>query len=382
MKIAVVWNHDSRLLDCSFRFEQYVAGFRSLGQEPVVVATRASAEGFDVPLHLADDASAFHDVGFWRQVAADVAVIVTWHRMSGVLAAMREAGTRVAAISDTDGRVGVRVFPAFALERLIVYGDGWIDRARCFKYWLGRFLRELRTCSSEDHEAILSTRASDLVALGHSEGLRHFRHFLAHYGEETLADRLVEVPFTIGASFFSCPVPEDKDDRVCAIGRWGDPQKNAPLLAAALELFLTERPQTRVVIFGADGERFFAPLAERFAGLVYRGLGRQDVVAETLARCRSIVFSSRWEGCPHAATEALALGATIVGTAIPSLASWTADGCFGRVARPRARDLARALAREMTSWDAGERDGRAIAEHWRPRLAPETVCRRLLEPLT
>ncbi len=379
MKIAVVWNHDSRLLDCSFRFEQYAAGFRALGHEPVVVATRTSAQGSDLPVHPADDASAFGDAGFWRQVGADAAVIVTWHRMSGVLEAIHQAGTRVVAISDSDGRVGVRVFPGFALERLIVYCDGWVERARCVKYWLGRFLRELRTRSPEDDEAILSTRASDVVALGHGEGLRHFRRFLAHHGEEALADRLVEVPFTIGASFFSCPVPEEKDDRVCAIGRWGDPQKNASLLAAALERFLTERPQTEVVIFGADGERFFAPLAERFAGLAYCGLARQDVVAETLAGCRSIVFSSRWEGCPHAATEALALGATIVGTAIPSLQSWTADGEFGRVARPRPRDLARALAIEMASWDAGERDGRAVAEHWRPRLAPEAVCRRLLE---
>lgn len=379
MKIAIVWNYPSRLLDASFRFEQYLAGFRALGHEPVLVCARESAAGLEAPLHLADDASELRRPGFWRQVAADVAVVVSWHRMSDVLEAIGEAGTRVAAIADSDGRVGVRLFPAFALERLLAYGDGGLDRARRFKYWLGRFLSELVSRSEEEAEALRSTRASDVLALGHAEGLELFRRFLAHHGEAALASRLVEVPFTLGASFFSCSVPETKDDLVVAVGRWNDPQKNAPLLARALAFFFAERARTSVVIFGAGGEPFFAPLGDR---VDYRGVARQEVVAETLARARSIVFSSRWEGCPHAATEALALGATVVGTPIPSLASWTRDGRFGRVARrPRARALARALIRELLAWDAGERHGPTIAGHWRPRLSPEGVCGALLAPL-
>jgi glycosyltransferase involved in cell wall biosynthesis len=380
MKVAIVWNHPSRLLDGSFRFEQYLAGFRALGHEPVLVCARESAAGVEAPFHLADDAAELRAPGFWREVAADVAVIVSWHRMSDVLEAIGEAGTRVAAIADSDGRVGVRVFPGFALMRLLAYGDGFRDRARRLKYGLGRFVSELVTPSEEDAEALRSTRASDVLALGHAEGLRLFRRFLAHHGEgEALGSRLVEVPFTLGASFFSCPVPETKDDLVVAVGRWNDPQKNAPLLARALALFVEARPRTSVVIFGAGGERVFAPLGGR---VEYRGVARQEVVAETLSRARSIVFASRWEGCPHAATEALALGATVVGTPIPSLASWTADGRFGRVARrPRARSLARALVRELRAWDAGERHGPTIAGWWRPRLSPEGVCGRLLAPL-
>lgn len=379
MKIAVVWNHDSRLLDCSFRFEQYVAGFRALGHEPVVVCARASAAGFDAPLHLAEDAAELREPRFWRELGADVAVIVTWHRMAEVLEAMRQAGTRVAAVADTDGRVGVAVFPAFALERFVVTSDGWTARAKAVKHWLGRLARDRRRPSAEDAEAVRSTRASDAVAFGHGEGVRLFRRFLAWHGEEDLASRLVEVPFTIGAAFLSCPVPTAKDDRIVAIGRWDDPQKNAPLLARALAAFLAARPGTEVVIYGTGGERTFAPLAARHPRCEYRGLARQEVVAETLSRSRALVFSSRWEGCPHAGLEALALGATLVGPPLPSLVSWTEDGRFGRVARrTRPRDLTLALAREMAAWDAGEREPRGVAEHWRGRVAPEAVCRRLL----
>ena len=376
MEVAVVWNHASRLLDCSFRFEQYVEGLRALGHEPVVVATRWSAEGFDAPFHLADDATAFDDPDFWRGVGAEVAVIVTWHRMARVLEAIRAAGTRVAAISDSDGRVGVRAHPGFALERLLVYGDGAVARLRIFKYWLTRYLRERRRLGDEDAEAVASTRASDAVAIGHGEGVRLFRGCLEQWGAGELAERVVEVPFTIGASFFSCEVPEVKDDRVAAVGRWDDPQKNAPLLAAALRHFQAARPGTGVEIFGAGGEDIFRSLGPRVA---VRGVAPQEVVAETLSRCRSVIFSSRWEGCPHAACEALALGATVVGTPIPSLVSWTEQGRFGRVAeRSRAGALAAALEREMVAWDTGERDARTVARHWRPRLEPAEVCRRLL----
>ena len=379
MRIAIVWNHESRLLDGSFRFEQYLAGFRALGHEPFLVCTRSSAAGVEGPGRLADDADELRASGFWREVAADVAVIVTWHRMSRVLEAMAEAGTRVVALADSDGRVGFRLFPRFTLERILAYGDGGLDRARRLKYWLGRWLSDLRGRSEEDEEALRSTRASDVLALGHAEGIRHFRRFLAHHGEGALGSRLVEVPLAIGASFLACPIPATKDDLVVAVGRWHDPQKNAPLLARALELFLADRPRTSVEIFGAGGEDVFAPLAGK---VDYRGVARQEVVAETLSRARSIVFSSRWEGSPHAATEALALGATLVGTPIPSLESWTADGRFGRVAgRARPRDLARALVLEHRAWDAGERHGPAIAGHWRPRLSPEGVCGRLLAPL-
>lgn len=382
MKIAVVWNHDSRLLDCSFRFEQYVAGFRALGHQPVVVCTRASGAGFEAPLHLARDAADFRDPGFWRRVGAGVAVIVTWHRMSEVLEAIRAAGTHVAAVADSDGRVGVAVFPGFALERFVAYAKGPVARARAFKHWLGRLWRDRRRRSEEDAEAIRSTRASDVVAFGHGEGVRLFRSFLAYHGEEALAGRLVEVPFTIGASFLSCPVPAIKDDRVVAVGRWDDPQKNAPLLARALERFFAERAGTEAVIFGGGGEGVFAPLAARHPRLDYRGVARQEVVAEALSRARALVFSSRWEGCPHAGLEALCLGATLVATPIPSVRSWTEDGRFGRVARrPRARELARALVDEMASWDAGERDPGTVAAQWRSRVAPEEVCRRLLAGL-
>ncbi|MCP4656125.1 MAG: glycosyltransferase [bacterium] len=382
MKIAIVWNYESRVMDCSFRFEQYLSGFRALGHQPTVVCTRASAEGFDGPVEIAQSAAVFEDAGFWESVGAEVALIVTWLGMVEVLAAIRRAGTQVIAIADTDGLIGLRLHPLIALERMIVYQNGWVERAKCVKYWLGRYLTEGFKGSAEDRERMASGRQSDLLVLCSPQAQSHFERFLEHCGEPQLCRRLFAAPFIIGEVFLSSPVPESKAPRIAAIGRWQDPQKNPALLVDALSRVLDQRPETEVVLFGAGGERWFDPFAEQYPTVSYLGPRYLQEVAETLSTCRAVFIPSRWESGPHIATEGLAVGATIVGPAIPGLVSWSEDGRFGHIAtssRPRA--LARALCRELDDWDEGRRDPQAIAETWRERLAPERVCGQLLEAL-
>ncbi len=383
LKIAVVWNHRSRLLDCSFRFEQYVAGFRALGHEPVVVCDFDSAAGFDGPLEVADSADRFRQEGFWRSVAADVAVIVTWHRMSEVLRAIRAAGTRVVAIADTDGLLGVRTSPWKTLEQRIVYRDGFAAKAKLAARWALRYLAAVARVSADDREHLASTRSSNAVVMGSGQAAANFRAYLARHGQGSLGGRVHIVPFTVGETFLACPVPETKAPRVVAIGRWSDPQKDAGRLAAALERFLDRRPERddlEIVLLGEGGERWFAPLARAWPAVYYAGVRRQAEVARTLAAARAIVFASRWEGSPHSALEALAVGATLVGPALPSLASWCDGGRFGTVTPSRrAGALARALEREMAAWDDGRRRAGEISRCWRERLAPEAVCGELLE---
>ncbi len=382
MKIALVWNHRSRLLDCSFRFEQYIAGFRTRGHQPVVVCDPASAEGFEGPLEVVDSAEHFDQPELWRSLGARVVVVVTWHRMATVLGAIREAGCRVISIADTDGQIGLRVYPWLTLQRMLVYQKDWIGRFKCVKYWLNRYLTDDFLGSPEDLEQVASTRNADAVIMGNSRAKVKLARYLTRQGERDLDARVFVVPFTIGEAFLSCPVPAVKEDRIVAIGRWDDPQKHTGLLAAALESFLERGATTEVVICGRGGERLFAPLAGRYPGLRYVGVQDQAAVARLLSSARAIVFSSRWEGSPHAGLEALALGATLIGTPIPSLESWAERGRFGTIAKTRrSSQLARAMQEEMRAWNEGRRDATEISRHWRAQLAPEVVCGQMLAAL-
>jgi glycosyltransferase involved in cell wall biosynthesis len=381
-RVAIVWNYPSQLRHCSFRFEQYVKGFRSLGHEPMIVCSADAAEGFTAPLHTCEDRARFTDPAFWREVGAELAVIVTWHRMAEVLAAMGEAGTRAIALSDTDGQVSDHVFPRATLRQTWFRKSSKTDQLRALAGWLRNYMAAFWTETTLDEETLQSTRLSDVLVFGHREGKRHFETFLKRLRAEELSSRLTVAPFTIGQAYIDCPVPAEKEDFIVAIGRWGDPQKNASQLAAALATFLARRPQTKIEIFGVDGAPFFSDLVERYSTVSYRGTGGPDVLALSLARARSIVFASHWEGCPHAGLEALAMGATVVGTPIPALISWSEGERFGRVSRGRqSGGLARALEYEMQSWDDGHRNCQAIAATWRQRLEPREVCRQMLAAL-
>lgn len=382
MKIALVWNGPVALDRISFRHENYQTGWKALGHDAVLVTAAELAGGYTGSTHLVAHRDELAQVGTWRRLGADVACAVTWHRMSPMLGAIRAAGTRVVAIADSDGQVGFAAHPRISWLRIGAYQTSVAARLRALRYFCRRFADSALRRDPEELEFVASTRASDRVVLGSAPAIARFARFLRQQQAGELAGRLREVPFAVPAEFCSRPIPV-KADRIVAIGRWSDPQKDAPLLLAALVRFFALRRDSEVVVFGAGGDAVFGELARRERRLRVAGVQEPHVVAETLAASRMALFSSRWETGPHAATEALALGTTLVGAPLPNLVGMVEAGRFGTIAssrRPQA--LATALAAEAAAWDSGRRDPRAIAAHWRARLSPEAVGRSLLDTLS
>lgn len=381
MKIALVWNGPVALDRISFRHENYQAGWEALGHDAVLVTARELAGTFAGRTHLVAARDDLARVETWRTLAADVAVGVTWHRMSGMLAAIRAAGTQVVAIADSDGQVGFAAHPRISWLRIGAYQTTAAGRLRALRYFCRRYAASAARRDTEELEFVASTRACDRVVLGSAPAIACFTGFLRQQRAGDLATRLREVPFAVPDSFCTRPLVE-KIDRVVAIGRWSDPQKDAALLAAALDRFLRRRRTTEVVLFGADPEPAFGALAQREPRLRLAGIQEPHVVAETLAQSRAALFSSRWETGPHVATEALALGATLVSVPMPNLEGMIDGGRFGTLARSRSPEsLAAALSTELDAWDAGRREPAAIAAHGRARFSPVAVARGLLESL-
>lgn len=381
MKIALVWNGPVALDRISFRHENYLAGWGALGHDVRLVTAADLAGGFRGPMHLVERRPDLERIETWRALAADVAVGVTWHRMSAMLAAIRAAGTRVIAIADSDGQVGFAAHPRLSWQRIGAYQANRASRLRALRYFCRRFAASALRRDPEELEFVASTRACNRVVFGSAPAIACFARFLRQQQAGELAPRLREVPFAVPEEFCTRPILP-KVDRVVAIGRWSDPQKDAPLLAGALALFFARPRSTEVVVFGADAEREFGELARHESRLRLAGIQEPHVVAETLAASRSALFSSRWETGPHAATEALALGATLVSAPMPNLQGMIDRGRFGTLAGSRTpAALAEALANELAAWDAGRRDARAIAAHGRARFSPIAVCRALLATL-
>jgi hypothetical protein len=379
VRIALVWSAEARLVDITVRHELFVRGFEALGHEVITVCTKQAAEGYSYPIKTVAAPGDLADPVLWRRLQADVAVMITWHMRAGVLAAIRAAGTRTIAIADSDGQVSLRVHPFATWRGMIAQHPRWDLKLRATKHWLQLLLRHARR---EDFEKITSTWHSDAVVFGTECARDNFRLILEHYQRSGLAHRLVVVPYPVNEAFCDGPIPSKKQNRLIAIARWDSPQKDAALMSAALRLFLQQGAQSEVLLIGRGGETRFRELTAQFPHVRYLGVQPVESIASLMAASRSIVFSSRWESGPVAAWEALALGSTVIGPPIPSFASLAAGQHFGRVSSTRRpADLAGAIAAEMAAWEAGTRDTRTIANHWRARVHPKSVCARMLDSL-
>ncbi len=238
--------------------------------------------------------------------------------------------------------------------------------------------------SRYSREVLENALHSDVVLFAAGPSKEAFGRFLDACGRADLDARVRVAPlYPVAEMFYTLPVRTARADRVVAIGRWDDPQKDARLLATAVERYVRRGQRTEFVLVGRGGERWFSGLERRFAQVRYAGVLPHGEVANLMGGSRAVLFSSRWEGFPHTANEALALGCTVVGTPLPSLRGVCAGGRFGRVARSRRpADLADALEAELRTWEAGGRDPVGIAAFWRAQLRPEIVCARLLDEVS
>src|SRR5262249_36196884 len=169
----------------------YVRGFQALGHEAVTVCSPASAEGYAWPVALCEDERELTRAGFWRGLGAEVALVITWHRMSDVLAALREAGVRTINVPDSDGCVGARAHFWATLDRTIRYRPGLLAKANCCRYWLQRYLLGDVPFA---HEVLENTRNSDVVLFASRFSREAFRRFLDTCGQGGLDEKVKVMP--------------------------------------------------------------------------------------------------------------------------------------------------------------------------------------------
>lgn len=374
--IALVWNAPVRLVDMTVRYELFVEGLRAVGSDGLALCPAGCEDEYPYPVRTFADERELTNAAFWKKLGCKAVVIITWHRMTDILLAVRAAGLPVLAIGESDGQVSLRIHP-WPTFRFMTYTQSTVrGKLGAAKHWLQRFLFR----GSAEHQAIIdNTAASSFLALGSEGGVREFRLLLQRLGTGNLADRVVWIPYPVPEKFCAGPVALQRADRVIAVGRWDSLQKNPELLKATVRRLAECGSRTEILIVGKMSQQRFGELARNIPHVHLLGVQTRDKIHELMMGCRSVLISSRWEGSPVVANEMLALGGTVVGTPIPSLRGITADGRFGRVGRGHtAASLAAAVVHEMKAWDHGERDPIAISAHWRNLVSPSAVAELML----
>lgn len=382
MNIGLVWPANHRLVDITVRYERYVRGFESLGHRVVTVCPEPTATGYPHAVHTVPTPDDLLDPGLWRGLGLDAAVVIAWLRMPELLAAIKTACPRLVSVGDSDGVVGVRVWPLTILRRMVAFHTSWRRKLGAAKHWL---LLAAGGYRAEEAPVIRSADAADLITMTSPGARDNLAALFAYHRRPDLSDKISVAPYPVDEGFLTGAVSAaaDRADRVVAIGRWDDPQKDAPLLAAGIERAAARLPTTEFVLVGRNGEAAFARLRRRVPRVRYLGVQPPDAVAELLRGSRALVVSSRWESGPIVAFEALAVGAGVIGPEWVPVCRWACDGrsCGSLFRRRSGADLGAAIVREMTAWRSGERNPAKIAALWRPRVDQAAVCRAMLSPL-
>ncbi|HZW34203.1 MAG TPA: glycosyltransferase [Isosphaeraceae bacterium] len=379
MRIALVWPADNRLVDITVRYERYVRGFEELGHQVVTVCQETAAAGYQFPIHTTPDRDALCDPELWRRLDLDAAVIINWLRMPELVAAIKSACPRVVAVSDSDGVVGIRAQPLTILRRMVALQTRWGMKARTAKYWVQLVLGGYRAA---ERPIIESADESDQIVVTSPGARANLAAVFASQGRPELCAKVMVVPYPVDDEFLlgDGATAGDRTDRVVAIGRWDDPQKDAALLAAAIDRVAVLRPETEFVLIGRNGNAEFGKLVKKFPRVRYLGVQPPSIIAQFLRGSRVLVLSSRWESGPIVASEAVCAGCSLVGPSwVPTIPWYCSDGRHGSLfTRRSASALAIALSAELAEWDSGRRNPLATAAHFRPWFTPINVCRRLL----
>src|SRR5262249_22348368 len=140
MRICLVWNSTTRLADSSIRYERYVRGFRGLGHEVTVVTARGRETDFPEEAYCVPSLDDLLKPALWSDLRPEVVLLPTWLGMSSLLAAMRPYVGHVIALTDSDGRSGVRVFPRQILVRMLAMQPRAWGRVRAAGWWLRQYL--------------------------------------------------------------------------------------------------------------------------------------------------------------------------------------------------------------------------------------------------
>jgi glycosyltransferase involved in cell wall biosynthesis len=358
---------------------EYIRVLRQQGHDALLICLdRAEGRG-DFPVEAADRAT-LESAAFYRQLRLDAAIAFTWISSPRIVSAMKDAAVRVLLRGDSDGMISVRRFPRQALRVRMSAAKGILDRARAFKHWTRRYMIDWR---AEDRDRLVCIEAADVTVLETAEAARNVAHFVRAGGRADLVSKLHVVPHFVADDFLTCDISQPRQQHVTCIGRWEDAQKNAPLLARAIDLHLSAEPGTSFAIIGPEqGRSEFGRLMEKFSQVKYLGPQSPAGVRRWLTASRVLLSSSRWEGAPVVANEALACGATVVGTPIPAFIDICGQG-FGTVAHHHtARELADALDKELHAWTLGTRQPAEVAAFWRPRLSSRVVVGQLSELLS
>ena len=350
-----------------------VEAFTKSGIPSVLVTTpKPGLRGMDIPLMLGSREE-MQGPRFWQSSGLDFVIAFFWgdSKHLPVGAALDTAGIPFAIKMDSDGYVP-SAFPREHLRRTL--------RPLRLRALFQVAIRLALAPWIDARVAKLFSIATALV-IESPDAKTNLGHFLRQVHREDLVEKIIVIPNPVRTDESTNGRFANKSKSILCIGRWEDAAKNARNAALVIKRFLETHPDYEVVIVGTGDKkckRILNPYSRaRFLGAIPHA----DVMVEA-QKAQILFMPSNWESFAYAAAEALTMGATLVGTPLPSFRYFTVGGEFGTLSDTfDRRAIFRALESEATLWDAGARQPEAIAAYWRNELNMDRIAGQYITDL-
>jgi glycosyltransferase involved in cell wall biosynthesis len=370
------WKRDAGLMCLALRKSGINSRFVAIG-EPAVRN--------DVPLILGS-LEQFSDARWWKQWNADG---VVWHaggapRYVGVAKAIRESGARLVLRMDSQGNPSPRVnFRSFLEQNYYHAFDRgtplpWFyAMAKSVIFKVNRQAFDTRLCRYLSH--------ADLIIIESPLAKATFCRYLSKVQRDDLIERVCVIPHPALDDLRYDP-SQSKRAQIIAVGRWQAYAKDAPLLMRVLASVLGRLPNHQAVLYGS-GSQVLEELRKRMPletqkRIEIAGAVSHDAVCAAYQSAQVIFFSSRVEGFPVAAAEALCCGCSVVGPAKLRSLNFIASQGAGTVSPSRQwTDMGDALAAELEIWRLGRRNPVEISRNWNDLVSASSVVRQVFRHL-
>jgi hypothetical protein len=360
--------------------------FRKLGLDSRLVMFGDPCQYAELPLITCTPAQ-MQESAWWKQWELDGVMLISWGtpRYEPIARAIKESGCKLVIRLDTDGMKSPRIhFGRFLKgsyyhsrqERKSFHLLYALVKTLAFRFVPAAFDR--RTCAHLEH--------ADIVLVESSLGKHWLRRYFSKLDRPDLAAKLRVLPHQAKAEIVYDPaIP--KLPQVMGVARWDAFQKDGAKFMKVLGAVLPHFPDYSAILAGTGNERMeklrstlSAPLRSR---IIIAGLLDHAALHRRYQEAQVLLFTSRYEGFPVAASEALCCGCTVVGAASLSSMNYISSLGGGTAAISRSsQDYADALASELHAWQAGERDPERISQDWQKRVSSTAVASAILQSVS
>lgn len=327
---------------------------------------------------------------WWQQQGADGVLLYAWGlpKFTPIVSAINASGTKVITHLDSCGLFSPSISP-FSYFRSIF--QRYIATRGCLLGTLVAFLASIkaRIPQLSDIPRIKHLERADFIGVLNPVASRMIHRFLIHYGREDLTTRLRVLPHPILNKYVYDGRP--KENVVLSVARWCPAdwaQKDPITLLKALNIFLSERIDYKVIIIGRYDislerlrQRFCPNTASR---ITLSGHQTSDNLLQNFCKAKISVSSSTRESFQTAMGQHLCCGGSVVSRpGLPlSVFYYYSSRSSGRVSiEYSAPSLADALLLEAQSWDQGHRDASYISRAWIPDLHLNHAVRNVVNYL-